>query len=184
MKIIGICGSPRVGGNTEIMVKKTLRGAKEVGAKIELIHLGKINLEFCDGCLSCDETGECHLIDGMTQIYGKLREADGLILGSPARFDNVSGEMKAFIDRTNPLAKDMELKGKKVALLTVGYWHEDESRRRTLQSLRYFCKAHEMEVVGSVMAYEKSGRQGMVKKDKSLLKKCHRLGQKLASSFQ
>ena len=71
MKIIGICGSPRIGGNTEIMVKEALRGAKEEGVQTELIHLGKAKLEFCDGCLICEEIGKCQIDDGVNEINEK-----------------------------------------------------------------------------------------------------------------
>jgi multimeric flavodoxin WrbA len=184
MKIVGICGSPRKGGNTEIIVREALRGAGRAGAQTELLHLGDLKIEFCDGCLVCDTTGRCHINDDMQVVYKKMQEADSLIIGSPTRFDNVSGQLKVFIDRTNPLCKDRKLKGKKVGLLTVGYWRDSISRERTLDILKNFCEIHEMKVIATMVGYEKSGRAGKIKKNKQTLKGCFDLGVKLVSSLQ
>lgn len=183
MKIIGICGSPRKKSNSIRMVEEVLRGAKEVGAEVEAIKIADLNLVYCDGCLVCDETGRCHIEDGLNEINEKLAKADGLVIGTPDRFDNVSGHLKNFMDRTNPLAANERLKGKRVVLLTVGYWHEDVSREKTIGCLKNFSEAHGMGVVGSVMAYEKSGKPGMIEKKKGVLEKCFRLGQKLVKSL-
>ena len=75
MKILGICGSPRK-GNTEFLLRETIKVAKEKGAEVELIFLREKRIEFCDGCLRCDETGKCHLRDDMQEIYKKLEESD------------------------------------------------------------------------------------------------------------
>ncbi|MFZ5366083.1 MAG: flavodoxin family protein [Patescibacteria group bacterium] len=180
MKIVGICGSPRKNSNSTRMVEEVLRGAKDTGAQIEIIKLGDLKIEFCDGCLSCDQTGKCHFNDGMNEICERMARADGFVFGSPTRFDNVSGMMKNFMDRTNPLCKDARLKGKTTGLVTVGYWEENVSRERAINCFKNFCEAHEMEVIGDLEAYEKSGRPGEIAKKKDVLEECYKLGQRLA----
>jgi multimeric flavodoxin WrbA len=119
MKIIAICGSPRK-GNTEFILKRILTKAEELGARTELILLREKRIEFCNGCLSCDSTGECNIRDDMQIIYPKLEEADLIIFGSPNYFNNMSGMMKNFIDRLLPFYYEDKLKDKKIVAVVVG----------------------------------------------------------------
>jgi len=103
LKILGIVCSPRKGGNTEILVREALEGAKENKADVELLRITEMNIAPCDGCESCHETGECKIKDDMQKIYQKLLKADGIILGSPVYFWSISGQAKTFMDRTYAL---------------------------------------------------------------------------------
>ena len=83
MKIIGIVCSPRVGGNTEILMQEAMSGAEEVGAETELIFIRDKNIRPCDGCCSCEVSGKCHIDDDMQEIYEKLLDSDGIIISAP-----------------------------------------------------------------------------------------------------
>jgi multimeric flavodoxin WrbA len=165
------------------MVEEVLKGAEKSGAEVEIIKLGDLNVKFCGGCLKCDETGKCHLEDDMAGILVKMAMADGFVLGTPDRFDNVSGLMKNFMDRTNPLCRDSSLKEKVVGLVAVGCSPRDSSRERTIKCLENFCcGSHAMRIVGSVTAYEDSGKAGEIDKKKDVLERCCQLGQRLVNS--
>ncbi|MDD2553360.1 MAG: flavodoxin family protein [Desulfotomaculaceae bacterium] len=99
MKILGISGSKRKKGNTSILVQEALQGAQKEGAKTELIFLGDYAIKGCLGCEGCKDTYRCVIDDDMQKIYPLLLESDGIILGSPTYFYNISADMKAFIDR-------------------------------------------------------------------------------------
>jgi multimeric flavodoxin WrbA len=99
MKILGIAGSKRKKGNTSILVQEALKAAQKEGAKTELIFLGDYSIMDCLGCEGCRDTYRCVINDDMQKIYPLLLESDGLILGSPTYFYNISADMKAFIDR-------------------------------------------------------------------------------------
>ncbi len=99
MKILGVMGSPRKKGNTDILVDSVLNGAKVLEAEIEKIYLSDLNFKGCIGCEGCSKTCKCVLKDDMQSVYQKLEEADGIVLGSPTYFYNVSGLTKMFIDR-------------------------------------------------------------------------------------
>ncbi len=71
IKAAGICGSPRKGGNTEILVKEALQAAEEVGARVEFIHLGEKEIKFCDGDLDCVKSGECRIKDDGITLKAK-----------------------------------------------------------------------------------------------------------------
>jgi multimeric flavodoxin WrbA len=104
MHIIAINGSPRKKWNTATLLGKTLEGAASQGAKTKLIHLYDLNYKGCMSCFECKKKGgksyrTCAVNDDLSPIFKKIREADGLILGSPIYFGTVSGEMKSFMER-------------------------------------------------------------------------------------
>jgi len=104
MRVLGIVGSPREGGNTEIMMAEALASAKESGAEVEMMTLAGKQISGCQGCQSCKKTGKCVIDDDMQMFYSKLVEADAIILGSPVYFWGITGQMKVFMDRTGPLS--------------------------------------------------------------------------------
>lgn len=118
MKVIAICGSPRKNGNTEIMLKETLMGAREEGARTELIQLAGKNIKYCLGCDDCK--CPCKIKDDMSKIYKKMIEADVIIIGSPVYYCNVSGLLKNFMDRCTCLTHpELKLEGKVGGAITV-----------------------------------------------------------------
>ena len=112
MNIVGIVGSPRANGNTEILISVALRAAQKIGAEIEMIKVSNLNIRPCDGCLSCFNNGNCKIQDDMTIIYNAFEKANGIILGTPSYFANVSGQAKIIIDRTIALRFSGKLRGK------------------------------------------------------------------------
>lgn len=98
MKILAICGGMREESNTNKLVKKI---AEASGCDYELVDMGKIEIKPCTGCSECMMyEGKCPIEDDMQGLYEKLMEADGIILGSPTYYMNVSGAVKCFIDRS------------------------------------------------------------------------------------
>ena len=84
MKIIGLVGSPRAGGNTDLLVGAALEGARESGAKVEKILVKNLQIDTCEGCLACWQSGFCDRFDDdLPWLVEQLSEADGLVLGSP-----------------------------------------------------------------------------------------------------
>jgi multimeric flavodoxin WrbA len=86
LKVLGIFGSPRRGGNTEILLEEALKGAEKEGAEVERLHLTDFAITPCKECHGCDKTGNCVILDDMQKIYPKLLEADVIILASPIFF--------------------------------------------------------------------------------------------------
>lgn len=100
MKILGIGGSPRKGGNSDVLLRHLLKGAAEEDVPTEKIQLRNFLFQSCVGCELCRSDGDCKgLHDGMQLLYPKVTEARGLILVSPTHNYNVTAIMKAFIDR-------------------------------------------------------------------------------------
>jgi multimeric flavodoxin WrbA len=112
MKILGIVGSPRKGGNTEIMMEAALAAAREAGAETDIFLLYDKDIKGCDACGSCFQTGKCHIKDDMQSLYPKMEAADAILFGTPVYFHNYTAQAKAVIDRTFCYLRDHKLKGK------------------------------------------------------------------------
>ena len=100
MKALGIYGSPRKKGNTDILLDAALEAAAEAGAEVERIYCRRLKISGCIACGGCDETGVCVVDDGMSQVYLLLKEADAIILSAPIYFYGVPAQCKALIDRS------------------------------------------------------------------------------------
>ena len=100
MKIIGINASPR-GSKSETLrlVRAVLDGAKASGAETELVDLCKLDVKYCNACGTCFAKGRCIYEDDFADLYQKILECDGLILGSPNYFHTVTAQMKTMLDR-------------------------------------------------------------------------------------
>ncbi len=99
MKVIGISGSPRRGGNTETLLREVLRGAEEAGAETRLFILSRMNIAPCRHCDGCLAEGVCVVKDDMGLIYPEIESLDALVLASPIFFYGVTAQTKAMIDR-------------------------------------------------------------------------------------
>ncbi len=103
MKTLGILGSTRKGGNTEILLDVALQEAQHMGSSVSKIILRDKVIAPCDGCMGCAGTGECVIQDDMQEVYKEMREADGIIWASPVYFWSMSGPTKNALDRTYAL---------------------------------------------------------------------------------
>ena len=103
MKVLGICGSPRRGGNTELLLRELLRGCRDKGAEVEEVMLRDLKITPCLEIYACRKDGKCPIHDDMETLYPKLVEADVVTLASPIFFYAVSAQAKALIDRSQAL---------------------------------------------------------------------------------
>lgn len=99
MKVIGVVGSPRRGGNTEYLTRYTLDIIAEEGLETELLPLAGKNIVPCTGCGICRQDKPCPIEDDLMGLYEKAAEADGVILASPVYFGSATATLKAFMDR-------------------------------------------------------------------------------------
>lgn len=101
MKVLGIYGSPRKGGNSDILLDETLEAAAQAGAEVERIYCRKLKkLSGCLECGGCDETGKCVVDDDMQDVYPLLEAADAIVLSAPIFFYNMPAQAKALVDRS------------------------------------------------------------------------------------
>jgi multimeric flavodoxin WrbA len=107
MKAIAFNGSPRKGGNTEILLKKVLEPISEAGIETELVHIGGRQIRGCIACYKCRENknAKCAITtDMVNDCIAKMLAAYAIILGSPTYFADMTSDMKALIDRAGFVA--------------------------------------------------------------------------------
>ena len=114
--VIGIVASPRHGGNTDLLIDAVLAGARAAGASGEKIHLGDVDLQFCQGCERCQTTGTCVIEDGLGKVFGAMASSTAWVLGTPVYVHAPTAQCKAFIDRWYGASSEPFL-GKRVALV-------------------------------------------------------------------
>jgi len=103
MKVLGVAGSPRRGGNTDLLLAEVMRGAASKGAEVKTIILNKLKFVPCQHCDVCLKEGKCKDQDDMQMVYRELEQADRLVLASPIHFMGVTAQMKVMIDRCQAL---------------------------------------------------------------------------------
>lgn len=99
VRVVGIFGSPRRDGNSDILLNRALEGAESGGAVVEKIIIRDLKIAPCNSCGGCWEKGDCVIDDDMQKMYAKLVNADVVVVASPLYFMGVSAQTKAFIDR-------------------------------------------------------------------------------------
>ena len=83
MKVLGLVGSPRKSGNTEVMVKAALNGAKSSGAETNMINIAELSIGGCKACMYCRTHDGCAVKDDMQKIYKEIESADAVVIGFP-----------------------------------------------------------------------------------------------------
>lgn len=101
--ILVISSSLRKGSNSELLADKFISGAKEAGHDVEKVCLRDKTISFCRGCLACQYTGKCVIMDDGNEIADKMLTADVVVFATPIYYYEMSGQMKTMLDRANPL---------------------------------------------------------------------------------
>ena len=105
MKAIGIVGSPRKNGNTEILTRHTLKAIEDEGLDTEIIRLAGLDIRPCDACMVCRDEERCPIDDDLFPLYTKIKEADAIILASPVYYGSATALLKAFMERTGYIGR-------------------------------------------------------------------------------
>lgn len=193
-KILGIGGSPRKGGNSDILMKYFFKGAREEGIATEEIQLRDYQFQPCIGCERCRKDKQCTgLQDGMQLIYPKIREASGMVLISPIYSYNVTALAKAFIDRLYSFynfsderpgcwSSQLEGQGRKAILAAIGEQAttEEGGMDSTLDTMRRSIVALGYEITDELPVLGIFAK-GKIREYPQILEQAERLGKKLAS---
>ena len=183
MKVLAINSSARKDGNTAILINRVFEELHKEGNETEMIQLAGQVIEPCKACWACGRQENCvHRQDNFWDIFDKMKEADGIILGSPVYTANVSANMQAFLERASVVTdmnRDAGLFRHKVGAAVTA------ARRggavNALDAVNHFFLLQEMFVVGSCywpLAYGQ--KPGDVEKDAEGLETMRVLGQNMA----
>lgn len=181
MKVIGINGSARKDGNTAILMNKVFDKLNQEGIETELVQFAGQVMEPCKACFACGGQKNCvHRKDRFREVFDKLKEADGILLGSPVYSANVTANMQAFLERAAVVC-DMNpgllthKAGAAVAAVRRG------GALQAIDTMNHFFLNHEMYVVGSIYWNMVYGQMpGDVERDQEGLENMSNLGENMA----
>lgn len=192
MKILGVLGSPRRGGNSDILLEEALRGAREAGADVEKIILDRLQIRGCRDCKSCNETGRCIQEDDMQQVLEKALQSQGIIHSCPVYFYSMTAQMKAYLDRWCALYDEKwkfhnqyipRLSGKNIAVIAVCGDSDIKMAELAIVPFQRLVRA-ETNILkwGGSLAVPSVDVKGEVQQNKNALEKANLLGQQIVET--
>lgn len=188
MKVLGIMGSPRLGGNSDLLLDQALSGAKGAGAEVEKILLVREKVSGCLDCGACNEGGVCALKDDMAEIQQKILDADAIIHAAPTYFWAMTAQMKAYLDRWCVFFDATwqwhtfyapKMKGKRIGVITVCADPNTSTADPIVHSFKKTCEFTGMNLIGVVQT--SAAAKGEIAENTSALKAAYDLGRKLVN---
>ncbi|MFC2078764.1 flavodoxin family protein [Candidatus Bipolaricaulota bacterium] len=179
LKVLGIVGSPRKGGNTDLLVGELLRGAEEAGAEVERVFLPDLNINPCKGCGACYKDGEkCPQQDDMQLLIEKMSRASTWVLGTPVYFYATTAQLKTFLDRGLCVPKETYAKANVFSVIPLGDTTPDGATMAA-ELIKRTLMFHGANYVGGIVAHEVLD-PGDVRKKPEFMQTAFEAGRKLA----
>lgn len=183
MKVLGIMSSPRIGGNTDLLLDATLNGAQSRGAGVEKINIDSLRIAPCREIYACLKDGKCAIKDDMDALYDKLVNADAVIVATPVFFYTVSAQLAALISRCQALwsrryVLNMYIPAKKGAFIAVGATRGARLFDGPKLTIRYFFKAINAEYTEELLI-RGIDKKGEIIEHPTALKDAYELGKRL-----
>ncbi len=190
VKVVGLSGSPRRKGNTDLLLDSCLEGVEARGAEIAKIRLNELDIKGCQACNDCFSDGHCIYDDDMQYLYELLEKLDGLIIASPIFFSGLTSQTKAFIDRCQslwarkyildgPIGKEKRRLG---AFLSVGARKEPRFQN-AISSIKALFNAINVEYFGD-LTFGGCDEKGAIKKHPTALEEARELGERTVLEFK
>lgn len=181
-KILTVVGSPRKGGNTDLLVSKIGAGAEAAGAQVEKVGLGDLQIRECDGCHACWRGRPCSKDDDMRPLYSKIATSETIVFGTPVYWYGPTALMKAFIDRFvyfNCEANRSMVRGKQAVVAVVLEEASEGTWRPVIEFFEKSLSYLEMKSAGTIVV-PGVGNKGEILKHPERLEEAYRLGNLLA----
>jgi len=178
-------GSPRKGGNSDLLLDAFLAGAGEGGAVGEKIAVCDLQISPCTECLACETSGECVIADDMVEIYRKLAEADRIVIAAPIFFYGLPAQLKALIDRCQALWYRQRLgegpgPDRGGFALLLGATRGKKLFDGALLTIRYFFQAIPARLDGH-LAFREIEEKGAILSHPEALREAHQAGRAFAN---
>jgi multimeric flavodoxin WrbA len=185
LKVLGIMGSPRIKGNTDLLLDEALKGAQRQGAETEKLIVDKLKIGPCKEYYGCLQDGNCVIRDDMDDVYPKLLTADGIIVASPMFFYGVPSQLKALIDRCQAtwsrkyvLKQKLSDKVRNGAFIAVGATKGKQLFDGSLLVMKYFFQAIDVNFVDQLLV-RSVDKRGEIKEHPTALSEAFELGKRL-----
>lgn len=177
-RVLIISTSPRVNGNSDTLANQFLQGAKDSGHETIKISLANKNIQFCRGCLVCQQKKPCVIQDDVLQIIDEIKQADVIAFATPIYFYEMSGQMKTLLDRTNPLfVQDYNFRD--IYLLATCADEDDQAMDVAMQGLQGWIECFDKASFKGIVRGLGIDQYGEIKKHTELLKKSYEMGSKV-----
>ena len=151
-KVLVISASLRPGSNSHALAEQFAEGAREAGHEVELVSLRGREIQFCRGCTACQKTGSCVIRDDVAPLLEKLRTAQVVAFATPIYYYELCGQLKTFLDRTEPLY-GRENAFRQVYLLSAAAETEGFVPKRAESGIQGWIDCYEnLELAGTVFA--------------------------------
>ncbi len=182
LKILGLVGSYRKLGNTEVLVREALMSAAEMGAEVEMLRLTDLNIKPCKGCMACIfKKADCKIEDDANFFFSKIFEADGIILGSPIYIFGPVGTIKMIQDRFLQISTKIDkLKNKVGAIIAIGGAPGAEGT--IMPGLASFFSFLGIPVVDQMLVYSHGPGEILLHED--AVEKANKIGRELVEALQ
>ena len=180
MKVVAFNGSPRKDGNTTLLIHQVFHELEKEGIETELVHLSGTKIHGCIACYKCFENKDQHCAvkkDAANEYIEKMTTAQGIVLGSPSYFQDVTAEMKALIDRAGfvGLANGRMYRNKVGASISC---FRRTGGVHTIETMNHFFFSNELIIAGRAVSVARD--KGDVEKDEEGVRMAKTLGQKIA----
>ena len=177
-KVLIITSSLRVGSNSDIIAEQVRLGAISANHDAEVISLKGKDIKFCIGCLSCQKTGKCVIKDDIPVLMEKVKLADTLVFVTPIYYYEMSGQLKTFLDRMNPLyGSDYNFRN--VYLVTTAADDAEYTPTRAINGLGGWVECFEEATLVDTLFLEANNNPNEIRNKPDQLKKAFEFGTKL-----
>jgi multimeric flavodoxin WrbA len=179
-------GSPRIKGNTDLLLDEALKGAQSQGAEVEKITVDKLKIAPCREYYGCLKDGKCVIRDDMDALYPKILDADVVIVASPIFFYTVSAQLMLLLSRCQALwsrkyvLKNMDIPQKKGAFIAVGATKGAKLFDGPKLTIKYFFQAINADYAEELLI-RGVDKRGEIKEHPTSLADAYELGKRLAA---
>jgi multimeric flavodoxin WrbA len=178
--VVAVLGSPRRNGNCAALLRAVLAELELRGATVETIHLSAHDVRYCAGHDDCADRECCAIKDDAPALLDRVYEADALVLASPVYTDNISGQMKVFLDRAcHDYSRGRRLRARVIGLVTVADSTGLDDALAAMTRALAFIRRQDVPTF-SVKGF--ATLKGDAEKDRDLMEAAHTLGRSLADA--
>jgi multimeric flavodoxin WrbA len=188
MRVLAINGSPRKGGNTQVMIEQAAKALERCGVEVEQLSLRGYDVRPCNACEVCSSRPwKCPIKDDALEVLKKMRDVDGLLIASPVYGADVTAQLKALLDRSIIPYVNQDFRDKVGGAISVGGGSHGGQEFAILQILSFFA------FQGMIVANPKGGLfgamgtandRGDIRKDKEGLRSARELGERMAELLE
>ena len=184
MKVLAINGSPRKGGNTQLMIEEAVKSLKSARVKVESVYVKDYDIKPCNACEVCyTKPWHCPIKDDAMKLLRRMADADGLIIASPVYLADVTAQLRALMDRSVIPYIEQDFKDKVGGAIIVGAGSHGGQELALIQVMEFF------HFQGMIIASPRLGiggamgtadKKGDIRKDKDGLESARELGVRMA----